>query len=64
MIKRLSDDTTIFISMITASAGFIVAILDLHFLRMQSVSSTNVDEDESAFVALRVRLATAAIEDQ
>jgi hypothetical protein len=53
-----------FISMITASADFIVAILDLHFPRMQSVSSTNVDEDESAFVALRVRLATAAIEDQ
>ena len=64
MIKRLSDDTAMFISMITATADFIVAILDLHFPQMQSVSSTNVDEDESAFVALRVRLATAAIEDQ
>ena len=64
MIYCLSDDTVVFISMITASADFIVAILDLHFPRMQSVSSTNVDEDESAFVAIRVRLATAAIEDQ
>ena len=53
-----------FISMITASADFIVAILDLHFPRMQSVSSTNVDEDESAFVALLLRLATAANGEQ
>ena len=53
-----------FISMITASADFIVAILDLHFPRMHSVSSTNVDEDESAFVALRLRLATAANKEQ
>ena len=53
-----------FINTITASADFIVAILDLHFPRMQSVSSTNVDEDESAFVALRLRLATAANEEQ
>ena len=64
MIKRLSDDTTMFISMITASADFIVATLDLYFPRMQSVSSTNVDEDESAFVALLLRLATAANKEQ
>ena len=36
-----------------------VAILGLHFPPTQSVSSTNVDEDDSAFVALRLRLATA-----
>ena len=53
-----------FISMITASADFIVAILGLHFPRMQSVLSTNVDEDESAHVALHLRLATAANEEQ
>ena len=53
-----------FISMITALADFIVAILGLHFPRMQSVPSTNIDEDESAFVALRLRLATAANEEQ
>ena len=53
-----------FINTITASADFIVAILDLHFPRMQSVSSTNVDEDESAFVALLLRLATAANGEQ
>ena len=64
MIKILSDDKIVFISMITASADFIVAILGLHFPRMQSVSSTNVDEDESAFVALRLRLATAANEER
>ena len=50
--------------MITASDDFIVAILDLHFPRMQSVSSTNVDADESAFVALLLRLATAANGEQ
>ena len=64
MIKILSDDKIVFISMITASADFIVAILDLHFPRIQSVSSTNVDEDESAFVALLLRLATAANGEQ
>ena len=52
------------INTITASADFIVAILGLYFPRMQSVPSTNVDEDESAFVALRLRLATAANEDR
>ena len=64
MIKRLSDDTTMLFSMITASADFIVAILDFHFPRMQSVSSTNVDEDESAFVALRLWPATAEDKEQ
>ena len=53
-----------FISMITVSASFIVAILGLHFTQMQSVPSMNADEDESAFVALRLQLSTAAIEDQ
>ena len=53
-----------FISMITASADFIVAILGLHFPQMQSVPSTNVDEDESAFVALRLRLTTAENEER
>ena len=53
-----------FISMITASADFIVAILGLHFPRMQSVSSMNVDEDDLALVALRLRPATAANEEQ
>ena len=53
-----------FISMITASADFIVAILGLHLPRMQSVPSTNVDEDESTFVALRLWLTTAANEEQ
>ena len=53
-----------FISMITASAYIIVAILGLHLPRMQSVPSTNVDEDESASVALRLRLATAANKEQ
>ena len=52
-----------FINTITASADFIVAILGLTFPRMQSVSSTNVDEDDSALVALRLRLATAANEE-
>ena len=64
MNKSLSDDTTMFISMITGPADFIVAILALYFPRMQSVSSTNVNADESAFVALRLRLATAANEEQ
>ena len=41
-----------------------VAILALHFPPMQSVSSTNVDEDESVFVALLLRLVTAANEEQ
>ena len=53
-----------FINTITASADFIVAILGLTFPRMQSVSSTNVDEDDSALVALRLRLATDANEEQ
>ena len=53
-----------FINTITASDKFIVAILGLHLPRMQSVPSTNVDEDESAFVALRLRLTTAANEEQ
>ena len=52
------------INTITTSADFIVAILGLHSPRMQSVPSTHVDEDESAFVALRLRLATAANEEQ
>ena len=52
------------VNTITASADFIVAILGLTFPRMQSVSSTNVDEDDSALVALRLRLATAANEEQ
>ena len=37
-----------------------VAILGLHFPPTQSASLTNVDEDDSAFVALCLRLATAA----
>ena len=53
-----------FLSIITASDKFIVAILGLTFPRMQSVSSTNVDEDDSALVALRLQLATAANEKQ
>lgn len=64
MIRHLSDEDIVFLSMITASADFIVAILGLHFPRMQSVPSTNIDEDESAFVALRLRLATAANEER
>ena len=52
------------INTITASADFIVAILGLYFPRMQSVPSTNVDEDESVTVALRLRLATAANEEK
>ena len=64
MIYCLSDDIVVLINTITASADFIVAILILHFPRMQSVPSTNVDEDESASVALRLRLATAANEEQ
>jgi hypothetical protein len=64
LIYCLSDDTVVLINTITASADFIVAILGLYFPRMQSVPSTNVDEDESAFVALRLRLATAANEDR
>ena len=64
MIRNISDDNIVFINTITASANFIVAILGLTFPRMQSVSSTNVDEDDSALVALRLRLATAANEEQ
>ena len=63
-IKSISDDNIVFINTITASANFIVAILGLTFPRMQSVSSTNVDEDDSALVALRLRLARAANEEQ
>ena len=64
MIESISDDNIVFINTITASADFIVAILGLTFPRMQSVSSTNVDEDDSILVALRLRLATAANEEQ
>ena len=64
MIKSLSDDKIVFINTITASDDFIVAIPGLNFPRMQSVSSTNVDDDESAFVALLLRLATAANGEQ
>ena len=64
MIKSISDVNIVFINTITASADFIVAILGLTFPRMQSVSSTNVDEDDSALVALRLRLATDANEEQ
>ena len=53
-----------FISMITTSADFIVAILGLHFPQIQSVPSTNVDAGESAFVALLLRLVTAANEER
>ena len=52
-----------FLSIITASDNFMVAILDSHVPPMQSVSSTNVDEDESALVALRLRLSAAANEE-
>ena len=51
-------------SIITASDNFMVAILDSHVPPMQSVSSTNVDEDDSALVALRLRIATDANEEQ
>ena len=53
-----------FISTITASDDFIEAILALHFPRMQSVSSTNIGEDDSVLVALCLWLATAANEEQ
>ena len=64
MIKSISDVNIVFINTITASADIIVAILGLTFPRMQSVSSTNVNEDDSALVALRLRLATDANEEQ
>ena len=64
MIKCLSDEIIVFIDAITGSDKFTVAILGLHFLPMQSISTTNVDEDESAFVALLLWLASAANEEQ
>ena len=64
MIKSLSDDKIVFITTITASEKIMVAILGLHSPRMQSVPSTNVDEVESIFVALLLRLAPAANEEQ
>ena len=64
MIKCLSDDKIVFITTITASEKFMVAILGLRSPRIQSVPSTNVDEVESIFVALLLRLATAANEEQ
>ena len=63
-MKRLSFDTILFTSMFTCSDKFMVALLGLHFPPMQSVSSTNVDEDDAACVALRLRLVMAAIGEQ